>query len=82
MVEKINRNFKQLNEYITDESVSNLGKGFTIGHSYFCIKPIENQSEEDWYKSILEFEIFPLLDEYWWDDLSKSQEWKDKLLKD
>ena len=82
MVDKINKNFKHLNEYITDESVSNLGKGFNIGHSYFCIKPIENQSEEDWYKSILEFEIFPLLDEYWWDDLSKSQEWKDKLLKD
>lgn len=82
LVNKINKKFTQLNNFIADENVSDLGRGFSIGHSYFCVPPIEGQGQDEWYKNILEFEIFPLLDEYWWDDLSKSQEWKDNLLED
>ena len=51
-----------------------LGKGFCIGHSYFCTEPIEGQLEEDWYDTILKYEIKPLLQEYWWDDDNKAEE--------
>jgi len=48
----------------------NLGSGFQIGHSYFCNY---NQSvkEESWYTEILQFEIKPLLEEIWFDDLEQ-----------
>lgn len=58
-------NMKALNEVI--ENDKNLGKGFRIGHSYFCSKPNTNESPEAWYDRIIEFEIKPLLYEYWFD---------------
>ena len=71
--------FTGLNNYIADESISNLGKGFCIGHSYFCNKLNDGQSEKDWYNSILHFEISELLNEYWWDDKQKAEDWINKL---
>lgn len=70
LIEKI----KNLNEAITQDQ--SLGKGFCIGHSYFC------NAEEctlEWMKDIVEFDIFPMLSEYWFDDESKLNEWKDIL---
>ena len=70
LIEKI----KKLNEAITQDQ--SLGKGFCIGHSYFC------NAEEctlEWMKDIVEFDIFPMLSEYWFDDESKLNEWKDIL---
>lgn len=56
-----------------DES---LGDGFLIGHSYFCnLKEINNHQIE----SIVEYEILPLIREYWFDELSKVREWEEKL---
>ena len=68
IIEIINTRFHKLNTTIADEKLSGLGKGFCIGHSYFCIAPNKNQSAVEWYKSIIEFEIRPLLEEYWWDN--------------
>ena len=68
-----------LNKYIADEIKSNLGKGFCIGHSYFCSKPNKNQNEQDWYNCILNFEINDLLQEYWWDEKQKADDWINKL---
>jgi len=69
----INR-VKQLNEAISrDES---LGDGFRIGHSYFCTnKEITN----DWLASVVNFEILPLLNEYWFDEKSKIEDWTARL---
>lgn len=71
--------FTGLNNYIADEGISNLGKGFCVGHSYFCNKLNEGQSEKEWYNSILHFEISELLNEYWWDDKQKAEDWINKL---
>lgn len=71
-----------LNEKISDEGTSGLGKGFCIGHSYFCSPPINEQTDEEWYNAIIDFEISPLLDEYWWDDKCKSEDCKKELKKD
>ena len=73
--------FTKLNNFIADTTKSGLGKGFCIGHSYFCIPPIRQQKISEWYNNILKFEIFPLLEEYWWDDTAKYDEWKAELHK-
>ena len=82
IVDKVIDRLTELNAKIADESASGLGKGFCIGHSYFCVEPVEGQSESDWYKAIIQYEICPLLDEYWWDDKNKAEECKKELLKD
>ena len=79
VVREISGKFDALNDYIADEKVSNLGKGFCIGHSYFCSKPNEGQSQLNWFNCILTFEITPLLREYWWDEKQKADDWIDKL---
>ncbi len=60
-------------EIIADKS---LGKGFCIGHSYFC-----NVSEctEDWMKDVVDYDILPMLSEYWFDDTNKLQRWENVL---
>lgn len=55
-----------------------LGKGFCIGHSYFC-----NQKEIDevWLKNVIEHEIIPMLQEYWFDNEAKFNEQSEELRK-
>lgn len=63
-----------LNQKIADDD--SLGEGFCIGHSYFCdIEEIKENTLTD----IVEFEIIPLLKEYWFDEPSKVKEWSDRL---
>ena len=63
-----------LNQKIADDE--SLGEGFCIGHSYFCdIEEIKENTLTD----IVEFEIIPLLKEYWFDEPSKVKEWSDRL---
>jgi 5-methylcytosine-specific restriction endonuclease McrBC GTP-binding regulatory subunit McrB len=67
--EKLKQVIKQiqaLNEVIrNDES---LGQGFCIGHSYFC-----NQTEfsAEWLNNVIEYDIEPMLKEYWFDEVEK-----------
>ena len=61
-------------EINTDDS---LGPGFRIGHSYFCGQ--ENCTEE-WMKSVVYYDIIPLLQEYWFDDRQKVQQWENLLI--
>ncbi|MBR3312042.1 MAG: AAA family ATPase [Solobacterium sp.] len=65
---------KKLNEAITADST--LGEGFCIGHSYFCEL---TSVGENTLKSIVEYELIPLLKEYWFDDPSKIRDWSEKL---
>ena len=63
-----------LNQRIADDD--SLGEGFCIGHSYFCdLKKVDDNILSD----IIEFEIIPLLKEYWFDEPSKVKEWADRL---
>ncbi|TCP25632.1 dynein-related subfamily AAA family protein [Scopulibacillus darangshiensis] len=61
---------KEVNQEITLD-LRNAGKGYEIGHSYFCNKKPEGEDEHDWLASILDFEIKPLLEEYWFDEPQK-----------
>jgi len=62
---------KELNKEIAADT--SLGKGFCIGHSYFCGNSV---CTESWMRSIVDYEILPLLSEYWFDDSSKYQRWE------
>ncbi len=58
-----------LNEDIRRD-VRHLGPGFEIGHSYFC-EPAGDR--EQWYRSVVQHELGPLLREYWFDDPAKAE---------
>ena len=74
MLNELINKVKDLNREITlDKS---LGKGFCIGHSYFCGRDV---CTEEWLHSIVEYDILPMLREYWFDDTSKLQRWENIL---
>lgn len=53
-----------------------LGQGFCIGHSYFCTN---DAVDEAWLSSVVEYELLPLLSEYWFDEPSKVESWSARL---
>ncbi|MCH5310629.1 MAG: AAA family ATPase [Prevotella sp.] len=65
-----------LNETIVKDD--SLGAGFCIGHSYFCEQTI---CDEKWLQNVVEFDIIPMLREYWFDNDKKFKEEADKLIK-
>lgn len=66
----------ELNEEISRDK--SLGKGFCIGHSYFCDRTKETCTDE-WMQSVVDYDILPMLQEYWFDDDSKVQRWDNIL---
>lgn len=65
-----------LNKEISEDPA--LGAGFQIGHSYLCLKKNEDYSEE-WLQSVMEYDILPTLQEYWFDDKDKAVRWENIL---
>ena len=53
-----------------------LGEGFCIGHSYFC--NIEDATDTV-LSNIVEYELVPLLKEYWFDEPIKVKDWTNSL---
>ena len=69
LVKKIRNRIGALNQVITNER-RDLGPGFQIGHSYFCpTGPIT--SDDAWYTNVINTEIKPLIEEYWFDSPEK-----------
>lgn len=65
---------KELNQkIIADKS---LGKGFCIGHSYFCNQTV---CTDEWLDIIVNYEILPMLSEYWFDEPVTLQRWESNL---
>ena len=67
---------KQLNKEILEDKA--LGKGFQIGHSYFCGREVLGCTDE-WLRSVVEFDIIPTLSEYWFDEPKKLSFWENNL---
>lgn len=65
---------KLLNEEI--ETDGSLGRGFRIGHSYFC--ELKNGTSEE-LSDIVDLEIIPTLEEYWFDNEAEVNKWRDRL---
>ncbi len=62
----------ELNKVITDDD--SLGSGFCIGHSYLC-----NFEKGADLESIVEYDIIPMLREYWFDNDEQFNQQADKL---
>lgn len=79
LVAKIVNGMAELNQAIESDR-TNLGPGFRIGHSFFT--PTSRVADpEAWYKGIVETEIHPLLEEYWFDAPETADQWRDRLLR-
>lgn len=65
---------KELNNEISADS--SLGKGFCIGHSYFCNREV---CTDGWMSEVVEYDILPTLSECWFDEPEKLQRWGDRL---
>lgn len=67
---------ESLNREISDDE--SLGEGFCIGHSYFCnLQP--DTIDDSWLYGVVEYELIPLLKEYWFDEPMKVKDWSEKL---
>lgn len=73
--DKLISRIKALNSDI--ENDTSLGKGFCIGHSYFC--NLDINSNDEVLKEIVEYDIIPMLEEYWFDDEAKAKSWSNDL---
>lgn len=67
---------KELNTAIRKDNT--LGKGFEIGHSYFAPEDI-SVIDDEWVRNVVEYEIIPLIEEYWFDNDKKLDEWTKAL---
>ncbi|MBK7402680.1 MAG: AAA family ATPase [Myxococcales bacterium] len=63
----IRERMSALNREIAEDAT--LGPGFQVGHSYFCMRV--DTYDEAWFKRIVDYEIEPLLREYWFDSPAK-----------
>ncbi len=66
---------KELNKEIAAPG-SSLGKGFCIGHSYFCNRV---ECSDEWMMEVVEYDILPMLGEYWFDEPDKLRHWENAL---
>lgn len=64
----------ELNNEISADS--SLGKGFCIGHSYFCNR---EECTNGWMSEVVEYDILPMLGEYWFDEPHKLQRWEERM---
>ena len=65
---------ESLNEAISADDA--LGEGFCIGHSYFCNL---SSATDQALSGIVEYELIPLLKEYWFDEPAKVKDWSNNL---
>lgn len=57
-----------------------LGEGFMVGHSYFCVsKEDGTKSTKEDIKQVLNYEIKPLIEEYWYDDNNMLEKWRKRI---
>ena len=61
------------------ENDTELGRGFRVGHSYFVPTGKEDGLDEIWYETVVDTQIEPLLQEYWFDSPKKVNEAVGKL---
>ncbi|WP_313249867.1 MULTISPECIES: AAA family ATPase [Pseudomonadota] len=72
LVADIERRIADLNEQIAADA--RLGKQFRIGHSYVTpAHRLEAGDTKKWFQQVVETEIGPLLDEYWFDAPDEAQ---------
>ncbi|MBF2719679.1 AAA family ATPase [Psychrobacter sp. NG254] len=75
----IEKRINALNDEISTDA--SLGAQFQVGHSYVTPAVGMNITDaKEWFSEVVETEIGPLLDEYWFDNLDKSQSAQKRLI--
>lgn len=78
LVADIERRITELNDQIAADA--RLGKQFRIGHSYVTpAHRLEAGDTRKWFQQVVETEIGPLLDEYWFDAPDEAQKACERL---
>lgn len=67
---------ESLNNVISNDE--SLGDGFCIGNSYFC-NLLPDTINDQILSGIVEYELIPLLKEYWFDEPTKVKDWSSNL---
>ena len=79
VLKEIGQRLTSLNDEI--EKDQKLGPQFKIGHSYLTPNSVTKISDPiAWYKLVVESEICPLLEEYWFDDIELAHKARDALV--
>jgi 5-methylcytosine-specific restriction protein B len=72
LVADIEHRIAELNDQIA--AAARLGKQFRIGHSYVTpTRRLEAGNTKKWFQQVVDTEIGPLLDEYWFDAPDEAQ---------
>ena len=79
LCDRIIARLQELNTAILEDT-RNFGPGFEVGHSYFCPTGREDALDDDWYREVVQYEVQPLLEEYFIDDLERARTLGQKLL--
>lgn len=77
ILDKLVAAVERLNEEIKNDSA--LGKGFCIGHSYFCGLENPKDCTVSWMREVVEYDILPMLEEYWFDSPAQVAKWESEL---
>lgn len=77
VVDQIVGRMFELNAEIAGDKV-NLGPGFRVGHSFF-VPPEKFSYDPGWLRQVVETEIQPLLEEYWFDEPQRAKDWCERL---
>ena len=76
-VEDVQRRMTSLNEAIK----KSLGEQFRIGHSYVTpTRRLDPGTTRRWFRDVVETELAPLLEEYWFDDADRARQERDRLI--
>lgn len=79
LVQHIIDRLSALNRTIREDPL--LGENYQVGHSFFCYKGDDfAKLDVNWYRSIVQHEIVPLLKEYWFDNPRKAADAERELL--
>ena len=79
LADDVHRRIAGLNQVIE----KSLGEQFCVGHSYVTpTQRLEPQGTRDWFRDVVETELAPLLEEYWFDDADRAKQERDRLLED
>jgi|GEM_PF-292638 len=75
MLDNLFKVIVDMNKFIEEDS--SLGKGFEIGHSYFC--GLTSGSKEE-IENIILYDLIPMIKEYWFDDIDSLSKWESALI--
>ena len=79
VVDDIEKRMTSLNDVIAADP--RLGKQFRVGHSYVTPNHrLEAGETNEWFRQVVDTEIGPLLEEYWFDAPSEAQKARERLV--